>query len=231
MESIANLCHDLNPSMSGRPDRNSDWIRSISKDIRANLTKINMKYRQSGNQDSENKYDEWVKFASGNSLPTVYSYAICLFDASTLDNLGKAIPSDIQKDTGSTSTIASPAVSRTYSDSVGATNRRRQRQRLNDMISSGKSKTYDFTPPIERVIADHLKHQNHNSTAQSQQLMQWRALEFLASRDDPDALCQIRIMAGLHNSNSSTNNFNCNLVSPILLLLNMAGYVVIHFPT
>lgn len=81
--------------MSGRPDRNSDWIRSVSKDIRAKLTKINIKYRQSGNQDSENKYDKWVKFSSGNS-PT-YSFAICLFDSSRLNNRGKAIPSDIQK--------------------------------------------------------------------------------------------------------------------------------------
>lgn len=161
MEAIANLCHDLNPSMSGRPERNSDWIRSISKEMRSTISKINMKYRQSGNQDAENRYDEWVKYSNTNSMPTIYSYAICILDASTLDNLGKAVPTNNQKDTGSTSNIISPTVltRREYSDSVGAINRRRQRHRISEI--SNESKSNESTPPIGKVIAEHLKNQNH----------------------------------------------------------------------
>lgn len=77
------------------------------------------------------------------------------------------------------------------------------------MMSNGENKTKESSPPIEKVIAYQLKYHNHHSNDQSQQLMMWRALEFLALRDHPDALHQIRIMAGLHG-NSSSNNLNFN---------------------
>jgi hypothetical protein len=67
---------------------------------------------------------------------------ICtILDASTLDNLGKAVPTHNQKDTGSTSNIISPTIltRREYSDSVGAINRRRQRQRISEMSNESKS--------------------------------------------------------------------------------------------
>jgi hypothetical protein len=59
------------------------------------------------------------------------------------------------------------------------------------------------------VIAEHLRNQNHYSTIQAQELMQWRALQFLATRNDLEAINKIRMMAGL-SSNSSSNMITPN---------------------
>jgi hypothetical protein len=64
MESIAADCHDLNPSMPDRPLRDAAWMRYHYRDLKANITKCYMNYCRSGNQEEENVYDEWYKFAA-----------------------------------------------------------------------------------------------------------------------------------------------------------------------
>ena len=83
---------------------------------------IRQNFRASGQQDAENIYDEWLKFAE--NYGDVAVYAIAIVPEGMLDQLGKALPDAVQRDTG----VRQPGP-RTHSDTVGAMNRRRQRQR------------------------------------------------------------------------------------------------------
>lgn len=99
MEAIYNFCHDLNPAMPGRPQRDISWLRDQMLELRKQLTKVYDNYKRSGQQDAENKYDEWAKFC--NSSPSPVLYSICVLDETKLSTyLGKEMPEGVAMDTG-----------------------------------------------------------------------------------------------------------------------------------
>lgn len=131
---LANSCWELNPSDMSRPDRDGAWIRKNWKVIRATLTKIREDFKKSGQQDAENIYDEWFKFSG--DYGDVYTYAIAVLDWSIMDQLGKALPDAVQRDTGESD---NHGTKRPRSDSLGAINRRRQRAIRKEMMGSNVS--------------------------------------------------------------------------------------------
>ena len=56
-------------------------------------------YTLSGNQDAENQFDEWIKFTTNLPACDVLVYAMCLFGKHNFDQLGRALPEDVQRDT------------------------------------------------------------------------------------------------------------------------------------
>jgi hypothetical protein len=99
MESLALHCHDINPTATGRPIRDAGWIRTQYKDLKSKITICFQNYEKSGNQEAENVYDEWAKFSCSFSNDAV-TYARALFPDSMMDQLGRALPSEVQRDTG-----------------------------------------------------------------------------------------------------------------------------------
>lgn len=127
MECIAQTCHDLDPNDPSRPDRDATWIEKVSKDIRGTMSKAYQNYRRSGNQDAENKFLEWCKYVT--NVSDVYKYCFILMPDTALDQLGRALPEEMQRDTAG-------RPPREYSVTPSATNRRRQRARKSEMESS-----------------------------------------------------------------------------------------------
>jgi hypothetical protein len=89
MESITNLCADLNPTDSSRPVRDAGWLRTQFKALRSSITVVRENFKRSGNQDLENTYDEWVKYCSHGSDVVVYSR--CVLSDELMDAFGKAL--------------------------------------------------------------------------------------------------------------------------------------------
>ena len=92
MGSVAKKCMIINPTLAGRPLRDGTEIRNVCF----------LKFSQSGNQDGEHIYDEWVKFLdnSGTALPLIAYYAICIFTYHDFNLMGKSLPTEHQMDTG-----------------------------------------------------------------------------------------------------------------------------------
>jgi hypothetical protein len=86
----------MNPTDSSRPSREAEWIRSQYKEMRSKLTLVREKIKRSGNQENENKYDEWVKFCEGSD---VIAYAKSVLSDDIMDQFGKALPGENQSDT------------------------------------------------------------------------------------------------------------------------------------
>lgn len=97
LERIFEHCHDLDPSSANRPERDAKWIRSNYRDLKTAITLTSEKYRRSGNQNGEHEYDEWVSFSGGQDVVT---YARALFNDVEMQQIGRAIRSDISRDTG-----------------------------------------------------------------------------------------------------------------------------------
>jgi hypothetical protein len=58
-------------------------------------------FMQSGNQDAENLVDEWCTFLERHGgVEDVYFYAFTIFTSDDFNFLGKALPYDVQMDTG-----------------------------------------------------------------------------------------------------------------------------------
>lgn len=106
-EGIIKCTWDLNPNASNRPLRDGAWIEKQWEVIKTLLTKVHVDFRRSGNQEAENIFSEWFKFSS--KYPDHVTYAVTVMPTGALDQLGKALPELLQKDSGDLdSDIASP---------------------------------------------------------------------------------------------------------------------------
>ena len=196
MTSLADNCWDLNPTVTDpmRPERNGEWVKKTWLDMRGSISKIRSNYMRSGNQDAENRYDEWQKF-SKTAYGDTYTYAMVVIPLGMLDQLGKELPSEIGRDSGD---AAAPSTTRSYSNTVGARNRKRQRMRRKLLIS-GKLDYLDEKPTndeedniesLPRVLSEGLENDKKH-----------KALEFLAVHGNEDdkklVLEQMRMLAGL----------------------------------
>jgi len=192
MESLAAYCWELNPSDPTRCDRDGAWIRKQWRELRTTLTKIRENFKKSGNQDAENIYDEWTKFSS--HFGDVYTYAIAVINWCGMDHFGKALPDDLQIDTGKTDTHKPPK--RKASDSIGAMNRARQRKRRKELTSPGSSvSSGDGTPNDISEMLEILEEHEEAQREQKASELQLSALTYLANKGDEEALAAIRKIA------------------------------------
>lgn len=98
MQAIANICHDINPSISTRPYRDGGWLRNQYRELKGKISLCYNNYNRSGNQCEENEYDEWVKFSTGFSNDVV-TYSRAIMNNELMDQLGRALPTEFQRDT------------------------------------------------------------------------------------------------------------------------------------
>jgi hypothetical protein len=138
------------------------------------MTKAYEAYRKSGNQDAENKYKEFVKFAANYSV--VYAYAFVLMPEGSLDQLGRALPESEQRDTGR---LTSSGSGRRLSTTPGAENRRRQRQRRLEMTNGSESSS-SSSPATESMSS-------MMSAAMAAQQQQAALMFFATHNNDPVA--------------------------------------------
>ena len=122
--------------MPGRPARDGPWIKKNINEIRATVTRIRTNFHASGNQDADDMMAEWIKFSKFYSH--IYTYIYALVDDGLMDQLGTSLPENIMRDTGASSVTA-----RVYSTTVGATNRKRQRDRLKELQNGNASTPVD----------------------------------------------------------------------------------------
>ena len=97
MEALAAVCYELNPCIPTRPTRNGAWLRKLWGQMRSMLTAIRLKYKASGNQEAGDEYAEWIKFAQ--NYGEVACYAIAVIPLGSIDELGRALPDNAQRDT------------------------------------------------------------------------------------------------------------------------------------
>lgn len=139
LESIALECHELNPSSPGRPLRDASWVRTQFRDLKTKISVCYNNYRRSGNQDAENRGDAWIKYSKTFNNDVV-TYAISLLDDGLLDQMGRALPLEVQRDTGALDQEDS------YDNRVAkAQARKRQRK---DTPPSGENATAALTSPM-----------------------------------------------------------------------------------
>ena len=139
-ESMAVFTHGINPTDDSRPLRDGAWCEKIWKEIRSATSRINENYRKSGQQDAENVNTEWIKFCENYS--DVYKYVKAVLSEGHMDNMGRALPRAQQRDTGA---LRDP-VERALSNTPGAINRRRQRQRRTEMLDGSGGTRAAVTP-------------------------------------------------------------------------------------
>mmetsp|Transcript_20610 Transcript_20610/g.18760 ORF Transcript_20610/g.18760 Transcript_20610/m.18760 type:complete len:265 (+) Transcript_20610:452-1246(+) len=161
MESIATLCHDINPSMSGRPIRNADWLKTQYKELKTKLTVIYNNYHRSGNQDAENVYDEWVRFSTQFSND-VLTYARAILENTVLDNLGKALPNEVQMDTGALKTSNYEEIRQAKAESRKKSRIENQLKKINSSntssLSSNNTKAFsDQIIEMNNTLKEHVK--------------------------------------------------------------------------
>jgi hypothetical protein len=197
MTSIADNCWDLNPCFRVpiRPERNGEWIKKTWMEMRGTISKIKANYSKSGNQDGENRYDEWQKF-SKTPYGDVYTYAMVVIPLGLLDELGKELPTNISRDTGPLIDAPTPRV---YSNTLGARNKKRQRDNKKLMLS-GKSSNHmsddedEDMNSLSKVLKIGLQAENKH-----------KALQFLATHGTEDdrttVLNQMRLIAGCFPDN------------------------------
>jgi hypothetical protein len=179
MESVAVFTHTINPQDDNRPKRDGAWCEKIWKEIRGSASRINENYRKSGNQDCENQYTEWISFCDNYS--DVYKYFKCVVDDGFLDNLGRALPANQQRDTGALGDNIDGR-GRALADTPGAVNRRRQRARRTDMTgTTGASPAGTVVDNMAIVVGTAMKEQRKQTI-----------LQFFASYegDDPTLLAR-----------------------------------------
>lgn len=97
MESIAQTCFDLDLNDDKRPERDGTWVEKQSKEIWGVMSKAYQNYRRSGNQDAESIYSDWCGFVA--NVSDVYKYCF-IMPSGYLDQLGRALPDEVQRDTG-----------------------------------------------------------------------------------------------------------------------------------
>jgi hypothetical protein len=97
LEAVFDFCSDINPSQAQRPMRDGAWVRKHFKEMKTVMSVAYANYRKSGNQEAEDYYAEIVKFCKGDEI-TVYGFM--LFDKADLEQMGKALPENVQRDTG-----------------------------------------------------------------------------------------------------------------------------------
>lgn len=149
LDAISQTCYDLDPNDSTRPSRDATWLEKQSKEIRGVMSKCYQNFRKSGNQDAENVYSEWCKFVS--TVSDVYKYCFVLMPGGLLDQLGRALPDDMQRDTGG-------RPPRDYSHTPSAVNRRRQRERRRAEQGAEEQSTAS-SPDLASVLKSAVKKQ------------------------------------------------------------------------
>jgi len=101
MQMVARWCFDVNPSATNQPVRDGSWVHSKWKELKSKLTIYHADFMLSGNQDAENLVDEWCTFLERcGGVEDVYFYTFTIFTSDDFNFLGKALPKDVQMDTG-----------------------------------------------------------------------------------------------------------------------------------
>lgn len=214
MDRIAMYCHDINPSMPNRPFRDGGWLRIQYRDLKTKISVCFNNYHRSGNQDEENAYDEWVKFSTAFSNDIV-TYARCLLTVDQLDQLGKAIPAESQRDTG----MIEPGSENEESRRLERLRESRKRQREavaakrgtstpasgNQNPTSGDQERYARSNSVATVIQEGLQKQNELAAiaqARDTKLAILKMqLEFGNAADKADALRELRDMKTMQQFN------------------------------
>jgi hypothetical protein len=186
-ESIVAQVWDIDPNNSARPERDEKWVQKNWKELRATLTKIFTNFTKSGEQDGQDKAGEWLKFSSNYS--NVHIYAILVVPMGVMDQFGKALPAEHQRDSGRASD------NRDLSLSHSAVNKRRQRERKatengssssssSSSVASKTTKTSHSAASISEVVGASLRNAN-----------QQQALSSILQFGDPEA--RARALAAL----------------------------------
>jgi hypothetical protein len=118
-------------------------------------------YYRSGNQDAENKYDEWVKF-SLTFTGDVITYAISIFTEADLNTIGRALPQEAAKDTGT----IDPNFAETRASNAAARKRQRaeQRQRIREAANpAGDNENSSGNTGGSPLTTDSVSHGNSSS--------------------------------------------------------------------
>eukprot|EP00981_Chlorochromonas_danica_P006433 scaffold1389_cov251-Ochromonas_danica.AAC.31 len=144
-ESIAVLCHDINPSATGGPIRDGVWLHTHYRDLTCKISLCFNRCFRSGNRDAENPYDEWVKFSTSFSNDVV-TYARCIFDEYELDQLGPALPVSVQRDTGITDDGADqdPGYAKRRRAEQNAVRKRQRREAIRGPNTTSSSRFYFY---------------------------------------------------------------------------------------
>mmetsp|Transcript_11145 Transcript_11145/g.24759 ORF Transcript_11145/g.24759 Transcript_11145/m.24759 type:complete len:420 (-) Transcript_11145:1657-2916(-) len=184
-ESIVAQVWDIDPNNSARPERDEKWVQKNWKELRATLTKIFTNFTKSGEQDGQDKAGEWLKFSSNYS--NVHIYAILVVPMGVMDQFGKALPAEHQRDSGRASD------NRDLSLSPSAVNKRRQRERKatengssssSSSVASKTTKTSHSAASISEVVGASMRNAN-----------QQQALASILQFGDPEA--RARALAAL----------------------------------
>ena len=115
--------------MPGRPLRDAEWWRTKYRELKGKLSVCFNNFHRSGNQDAENNFDEWIKF-SLTFTGDVITYAIAIFNEQDLNQIGRALPQEVSRDTGA----LDPNIVETRRANAAARQRQRheKRQRVRD---------------------------------------------------------------------------------------------------
>jgi hypothetical protein len=190
-ETMAVFTHGINPTDETRPLRDGAWCERIWKEIRSATSCINQSYRNSGNQDAENIYTEWIKYCENYS--EVYKYVKAVFSDGYMDNMGLALPRAQQRDTGA---LRDPR-DRVLSNTPGAVNQRRKRQRRTEMHAGSSDGSGGTRSAVTHEISSILQVLDK----QLNLTRQMRTLEMFATYvgNDPIALeRKVKAIARLH---------------------------------
>lgn len=217
-DQLAAQCWQIDPQAPDKPERDSGWLLKHWKILRTELTQIREKFKLSGNQDAENKSEEWIKFCGNYS--DVHAYAISIIPYGVMSNLGKATPDEVQRDTG----ILGSNGDKQLSNTLGANNRRRQRKRKREMDKAdkgggGSSVGSDGSPADFDCMTSMLK----NSIQANERS---DALKFLAMHGDPtlkskalDEIARVAFgsagaLTGIALQNHNNSYANRDIMSP-----------------
>jgi len=159
--------------MKDRPVRDGGWLRDTYKYLKGRISLIFINRHDSGNQDAENEYDEWYKFACRFN-EEIMIYAIAVIPGPLMDQLGRALPLEAQKDTGAYDTNQYGVFKSLYSPPTG-----RKKRDLSTMSSESSSpevtttakkpfvkKESDIKERFLELHSKRLEHQVNLQTAQ-----------------------------------------------------------------
>jgi hypothetical protein len=195
MESIAVMCFDYNPTMKDRPLRDGAWIRKQYGKMKTEISQCFINYHRSGYQDATNIYDEWIKFATLFNNDVII-YARALFNDTEMDQLGRALPSQLQRDTGGIprDTEMQELMQERKRNAEARNRQRRQKKSKNSLTSPISESITDDSPSEVQVMKGSKILENgigvNNRIAALKVL-----LEFGSEEQKSDALKEILILS------------------------------------
>jgi hypothetical protein len=196
MEKIASYCFDINPSMNGRPVRDGGWIRTQYRELKTKMSVCFNNYNRSGNQEAENVYDSWVNFSTTFNNDVI-TYSRTILNDDHMDQLGRALPQEIQRDTGVVDHTTTGLKNRQERLQELAVSRKKQRlNTVSPQKEARSSSAPSITSRLAEVIEAGIQEQN-KLTAQAQQkefsLSSMKLLlEFGTAEDKAEALTFLR---------------------------------------